>query len=299
MLNLEKFYISPQVVRLIGDIDEFKGSWNALEEHTTALQLLGDVATFGRNFREILEPWQNKPIDEALIKKLHAIVVGAKSESDYKDSSMALVIQKDEKIFGALDVADAEEAPEITAKLIEWAAKGLEDQKFHPLIIIALFTVIFLQTSPFETGNQRLARLLIILLMFRCGYAYAPYSLLDHLLEERMRDYFEVLQYTQQNLEAGTPDWEPWLLFFFMLLKDQVGELKIRIEKKADALADLPQLSVKILKLFDKSERLSMKEIERLTRGKRSTIKLRLNELVENGYLIRHGKARATWYARI
>lgn len=299
MLNLEKFRLSPQAVALIGEVDEFKGTWNALEEHTTALQLLGDVAHFGRNFREILEPWQTKPIDETLIKKLHAIVMGAKSESDYKEKALALVIQKDETIYGALDVAGPDEAPAITAKLIEWVAKALDEQKAHPLIVIALFTVIFLQTSPFETGNQRLGRLLIILLMFRCGYAYAPYSLLDPLLEARMRDYFEVLNYTQQNVEAGTPDWEPWLLFFLMLLKDQAGILKDRLKTKGDALGEMPQLSVKVLKLFENHERLSMKEIERLSRGKRSTLKLRLNELVKGGYLIRHGKARATWYARI
>jgi DNA-binding IclR family transcriptional regulator len=44
---------------------------------------------------------------------------------------------------------------------------------------------------------------------------------------------------------------------------------------------------------------MSMKEIERLTRGKRSTLKLRLKELVEQGYLMRHGQARSTWYSRI
>jgi len=299
MLNLEKFKISPQAVALIGEIDEFKGTWNALEHHTTALQLLGDVATFGRNFREILEPWQTKPIDESLIKKLHAIVVGAKSESDYKDKAMALVIQKDDTIFGALEVAGENEAPEITAKLVEWVAKSLEEEQFHPVIIIALFTVIFLQTSPFATGNQRLVRLLIILLMFRCGYSYAPYSLLDPLLDSRMRDYFDVLLYTQNSLAEGTPDWEPWLLFFLMMLKDQSAVLKERLNQKGDALGTMPQLSIKIIKLFDTHERISMKDIERLTRGKRSTLKLRLNELVNGGYLIRHGKARATWYARI
>ncbi len=299
MLNLEKFKISPQAVALIGEIDEFKGTWNALEEHTTALQLLGDVATFGRNFREILEPWQSKPIDETLIKKLHAIVVGTKSESDYKDRAIALVIQKDETIFGALEVAGEKEAPQITAKLVEWVAQALDEDKAHPIIIIALFTVIFLQTAPFATGNQRLVRLLIILLMFRCGYAYAPYSLLDSLLEERMRDYFDVLRFTQESLEQGTPDWEPWLLFFLMLLKDQAGILKERLNTKGDALGEMPQLSIKIIKLFETHDRISMKEIERLTRGKRSTLKLRLNELVAGGYLIRHGKARATWYARI
>jgi Fic family protein len=299
MLNLEKIFIAPHIVQLIGEVDEFKGAWTALEEHTTALQLLGDVATFGRNFREILEPWQSKPIDEELIKKLHAIVMGVKQESNYKNAQMPLVIQRGEQIFGTLDVADASEAPEITAKLIDWAGEALERKRFHPLIVIALFTVIFLQTAPFEKGNQRLVRLLITLLMFRCGYAYAPYSLLDQLLEDRISDYYDVLQYTQSRLQDGDPDWEPWILFFLMLLMDKTGVLKARLSTKAEDLGEMPQLSLKVLKLFETHDRMSMKEIERLTRGKRSTLKLRLKELVEQGYLMRHGQARSTWYSRI
>ena len=89
------------------------------------------------------------------------------------------------------------------------------------------------------------------------------------------------------------------LAFFFSILKAQKDKLEKRVEKGSSEIVNMPALSTKILKQFEKHDRLSMKEIERLTRGKRSTLKLRLGELVEGGYLIRHGQARATWYSRV
>ncbi len=135
--------------------------------------------------------------------------------------------------------------------------------------------------------------------MFKAGYSYAPYSTLDELMQERADDYYKALKHTQTTLAKGTIDWDVWLEFFFELLKAQKDKLQERVEKGSADIVNMPALSTKVLKLFDKHDRLSMKEIERLTRGKRSTLKLRLGELVEGGYLVRHGRARATWYARV
>ena len=184
-------------------------------------------------------------------------------------------------------------------RLMSWTEDAFEKQEFHPLFIIAIFTAVYLQFCPFEKGNQKLARMLVILLMFKAGYSYAPYSTLDALLQERADDYCKALKHTQKTLATGKVDWDVWLEFFFELLKAQKDKLQERVEKGSSEIVNMPGLSTKILKLFDKHDRLGMKEIERLTRGKRSTLKLRLGELVDGGYLIRHGQARATWYSRV
>jgi DeoR/GlpR family transcriptional regulator of sugar metabolism len=57
------------------------------------------------------------------------------------------------------------------------------------------------------------------------------------------------------------------------------------------------KFSARILALFQQHQRLQMKEIITLTNGRRATIKLRLNELSEAGYLKRYGAGRSTWYA--
>ncbi|MGH1404326.1 MAG: Fic family protein [Alphaproteobacteria bacterium] len=299
MLGLQNVIISQKMMKLVGEIDEFKGAWGAMENHTTSLQLLGDVSSFGRNFKEIASSWQDQPLDVDLLCRLHAAFTGAKQVSIFKESSISLQVMKGDSLVGALDVASPAEVRSLMPRLMSWTEKALDEKEFHPLFVIAIFTAVYLQFCPFDKGNQKLARLLVILLMFKAGYSYAPYSTLDDLLQDNAEDYYKALAHTQKTLATGKIDWDVWLEFFFEILKQQKDKLQSRIEKGSSEIANMPGLSTKVLKLFDKHDRLSMKEIERYTRGKRSTLKLRLGELVEGGYLVRHGKARATWYSRV
>lgn len=299
MLGLQNLRISPKLLKLACEVDEFKGVWTAMENHTTSLQLLSDVSSFGRNFKDIAKSWQGKPLNEELLCRLHALFTGAKQMSLYREGPTTLSIKSDHGIIGVLDAAGPEEIRALMPRLMDWVEEAFEKQEEHPLIVIGVFTAVFLQLAPFEQSNQKLARLLVILLLFKAGYSYAPYSTLDSILNEQGEDYYKVLKHTQDTLAEGQIDWESWMEFFFCLLVEQKNKLQKRIEKRGGEIVNMPALSTKILKLFEKHDRLSMKEIERLTRGKRSTLKLRLGELVEGGYLIRHGQARATWYSKV
>ncbi len=299
MLGLQHVKITSEMLKLVSEVDEFKGAWRAMENHTTSLQLLGDVSSFGRNFKEIANSWHDQPLDVDLLCRLHAAFTGAKQVSLYKEKSVPLDILKDDEIIGSLNVASPAEVRSLMPRLMSWTEKAFEEKEFHPLFIIAIFTAVYLQFCPFEKGNQKLARMLIILLMFKAGYSYAPYATLDDILNEHADEYYKALEHTQKTLAAGKVDWDIWLEFFFKILKAQKDKLQERIEKGSAEIINMPILSTKILKLFDKHDRLNMKEIERLTRGKRSTLKLRLGELVEGGYIVRHGKARATWYSKV
>jgi len=287
------------MLQLVCEVDEFKGALSAMENHTTSLQLLGEVSSFGRNFKEIARSWQDQPLDVDLLCKLHAVFTGARQVSIFKEKGAPLQIKKGEDVLGLLNTASPAEVRALMPRLMEWTAGAFEKKEFHPLFVIAIFTAVFLQFCPFEKGNQKLARILIILLMFKEGYSYAPYSTLDALLQEQAEDYYKALKHTQTTLAQGKIDWDVWLEFFFGVLKAQKDKLKERVERGSAEIVNMPALSTKILKLFDKHDRLSMKEIERLTRGKRSTLKLRLAELVDGGYLVRHGQARATWYSKV
>lgn len=298
MLNVKSIVITPDLLDLLSELDEFKGRWNALQNHTTALNLLSDVASFGKNFTALFEPLKHADLDADILFKLMPIITKA-PQTGFKQSHMPLVIQKGEELIGTLDTAAPEEVEAFITPLMSWIDDALDNRRPHPLIAIALFTVIFLQISPFEKGNQRLSRLLITLLMFRAGYAYAPYVSLEEILFADAHHYFETLKAVQDGIENGKPDWGPWLVFFLGRLKAQKDVLSARMKKSEKDLSGLPRLSAKIMALFKDHKELQMKEIERLTRGRRSTLKLRLGELVDQGYLKRHGKARSTWYSKV
>lgn len=296
MLNVKNLNIAPALLQDLCEIDEFKGSWRALEQHTTALNLLGDVAHFGQNVQGLLGPLKNKTIDVQIVQALHqAFAKGSKP--GFRDTDFPLIIQQGEEIMGTLDTAAPEDIDILMPKLLDWLNGALAKKMHHPIVIIGMFAAVFLQISPFEKGNQKVLRVLILLFMMKEGYVYAPYAPLDDILNARAHSYFEVLQKTQESVEAGRPEWAEWLMFFTDVLKVQKNKLQVKIETEEKDLGSLPTLSAQIMNLFTQHQRLQMKEIIKLTNGRRSTIKLRLQELVDDGYLVRHGQARSTWYA--
>ena len=300
MLGIHAINITPSLVSKLCTVDEFKGLWTGLENHTTGLQLLADVAEYGANLSRVLGPLRDHPITPQMIKTLHASLTGSKDgPTDFKSVMEPLVFEKDETPVGFLDTAAPEEVGPLMNKLCEWVNESLEREDFHPLLTLSAFTAVFLQIAPFETGNMRAARFLAILVMLKAGYSYAPYVPLDKIMEEKSGEVYRALKNNQDSLNAGRPSWAEWLECFLDILIVQKQTLHKRLYAEEKSFKNLPTLSAKILKLFENHKRLQMKEIIKLTNGRRSTIKLRLGELVDGGYLKRHGQARSTWYALV
>ena len=69
-------------------------------------------------------------------------------------------------------------------ELVAWVKQERETARLHPLLIIALFIVVFLEIHPFQDGNGRLSRVLTTLLLLQAGYAYVPYSSLESVIEQ-------------------------------------------------------------------------------------------------------------------
>lgn len=191
------------------------------------------------------------------------------------------------------------DTPREMEALVAWARKAFDEESHHPLLLIALFIVTFLAIHPFQDGNGRLSRILTTLLLLRAGYAYTPYASLERIVEENKDLYYKALRRTQTTLAHDQPDWTPWLGFFLRCLKRQKDDLAGRLDRERIVQRreeQLPELSARVLALFETRERLTAAEIETLTGANRNTLKVRLRELVAAGNLRQHGKARATWY---
>ena len=116
-----------------------------------------------------------------------------------------------------------------------------------PLLIIAICIVVFLEIHPFQDGNGRLSRVLTTLLLLQAGYAYAPYSSLESVVEQSKEAYYLALRQTQATIRTETPDWQPWLVFFLRSLTEQVARLEKKVEREKIVMAALPELSLQIV----------------------------------------------------
>ena len=293
MLGTKNIQITPVLIQQLCDIDEFKGYWRAMDKHTTGLNLLNDFAKYGTDFTAVLNELKDKPISTKYIRALHG-------NQNYKTEDNQLIItDENEDLVGILDTAPPQQVEPLLEKLVTWANEALEKQTLPPLLIIAIFTGILLQISPFKDGNRKLATIWTQILMLKAGYNYAPYRPLDDIFARNASLWFRALKHNQISLETGKPDWSQWLTASLTILQDHKNTLNQKLNAKTADLTHLPTLSAKIMALFEDHQRLQMKQIMTLTRGRRATIKLRLKELLESGYLKRYGGGRGTWYSLI
>ena len=89
--------------------------------------------------------------------------------------------------------------------LVLWTNAMLEVRELHPLIIVAIFVVVFLAIHPFQDGNGRLSRVLTTLLLLRAGYEYVPYSSLESVIERSKEAYYLALRNTQSTIGYDAP----------------------------------------------------------------------------------------------
>jgi len=184
----------------------------------------------------------------------------------------------------------------LTRELIEWTNDSFQRERHHPLLIIAIFVVVFLQIHPFQDGNGRLSRVLTTLLLIRAGYAYVPYSSLESVIEQSKEAYYLALRRTQKTIRDPKPDWQPWITFFLNALQQQKRRLESKIERERILLGNLPELSVSILNLARERGRVTVADIATDTGVSRNTVKDHLKALTKAGHLERHGEGRGTWY---
>jgi Fic family protein len=184
------------------------------------------------------------------------------------------------------------------AELVEWTSEALARRALHPLLVIAVFVVVFLEIHPFQDGNGRLSRALTTLLLLRTGYTYVSFSSLESVIEQSKESYYLALRRTQGTIRTDKPDWQPWMMFFLRSLQQQKRKLESKVERERKILGELPELSLQIYELVKERGQVKVEEIIRATGAARGTIKDHLGLLTKNGYLVRHGKGKGTWYAR-
>ena len=262
-----------------------------------------EVAGYAEVMDLVFSSWQDITLTENHIKQLHRDLL-VHSEKDawhrgnYKTSSNSVVAfdENGAQIGVVFETATPFDTPKLTTELVTWIQDERSLERLHPLLLIGLWVVIFLEIHPFQDGNGRLSRVLTTLLLLQAGYAYVPYSSLERVIEQNKEAYYLALRQTQGTIRTATPNWQPWLMFFLRALAEQVRRLNKKIELEKLILTPLPELSLQIVKFAREHGRVTMGDALRLTGGNRNTLKQHFRTLVEQGRLNQHGRGRGVWY---
>ena len=345
--NVSSLKITPELLSMIAEIDEFKGAWRAIgriaPERLSGLQRVATIESIGSSTRiegatlsdreveqlisdldikffasrdeqevagyagvmeTIFSSWQEIALTENHIKQLHGELLRYSSKDErhrgnYKTlpNNIEAFASDGESLGVIFETATPFETPRLMGELVAWTGDALERGKLHPLLVIAIFVVVFLEIHPFQDGNGRLSRVLTTLLLRRSGYEYVPYSSLESVIEQNKEGYYLALRQTQATIRSVEPDWHFWAVYFLRALQQQKRRLEAKIERERIIIGDLPELSVRILELARERGRVSVAEVTKATGVSRNTIKDHLKVLTNGGHLTRHGAGRGTWYA--
>jgi len=346
MLNSDTLHITPEILKLIARVDEFKGAWRALgtlaPDRLLALRRVATIESIGSSTRidgnklsdraverllsnlaiqtletrdeqevagcaELMDvvfgSWQDTPFNESHIKQLHQTLLrhiekDARHRGQYKINTnhVAAFDESGVQIGIVFETASPFDTPHLMAELIDWVVREREQAQLHPLLIIAIFVVVFLEIHPFQDGNGRLSRVLTTLLLLQAGYAYVPYSSLESVIELNKEAYYLALRQTQGSIRTDAPNWQPWLVFFLRSLAEQVRRLEKKVEREKIVLAALPELSLQIVEFAREHGRVTIGDIIKLTGASRNTLKVHFRNLVEENYLTQRGSGRGVWY---
>jgi len=262
-----------------------------------------EVAGYAETMELVFSSWADITFTENHIKQLHQNLL-TYSEKDerhrghYKtaSNSVAAFDEHGVQIGIVFQTAKPFDTPRLMAELVSWGQDELASGHLHPLLIIAIWVVVFLEIHPFQDGNGRLSRVLTTLLLLQAGYAYVPYSSLESVLEQSKEAYYLALRQTQGTIRSNTPDWQPWLIFFLRSLSEQVRRLEKKVEREKLVLAALPELSLQIVEFAREHGRVSIGDAIKLTGASRNTLKLHFRSLTKLGHLKQHGRGRGVWY---
>lgn len=262
-----------------------------------------EVAGYAELMDLIFRAWEDIPLNENHVQQLHQILLqysqkDERHRGNYKtnSNSVAAFDENGVQIGIVFETATPFDTPRLMAELLTWVNDAREKAELHPLLIVSIFVVVFLEIHPFQDGNGRLSRVLTTLLLLQAGYAYVPYSSLESVIEGNKEAYYLALRQTQGSIRTDAPNWQPWLLFFLRSLAEQVARLTKKVEREKIVLAALPTLSLQIVEFAREHGRITMAEAIKLTGASRNTLKQHFRDLIKLNHIEQHGSGRGVWY---
>ena len=262
-----------------------------------------EVAGYADLMGLVFTSWQEIPFTENHIRQLHRdLLIHCEKDAWHRGSykttpnSVAAFASDGTQLGIVFETASPYDTPRLMTELVAWVQAELSSGRLHPLLVIAIAVVVFLESHPFQDGNGRLSRVLTTLLLLRAGYAYVPYSSMESIIERDKEAYDLALRRTQGSIRTDAPDWQPWLGFFLGSLLEQTKVLARKMEREQMILAPLPILSLRIVEHVREHGRITLKQAVQLTGANRNTLKVQFRTLVARGHLKQRGEGRGAWY---
>ncbi len=254
------------------------------------------------------------PLTEFTLRSLHNELLrydlrpGIK-KGDYKDQSNS-VIEKNhntgEKRI-VFQTADPGVATQMAMKeLVEWYNKAIREEPW-PLAVSCELVYRFLAIHPFQDGNGRLGRAMLLMSLLHCSHKklaeVAYYLAIDRHIERHKEEYYIILNQCSGGSYQVDPTQykiEYFVKYMIKILQESMDDIDFYADR-VKHYKKLPPSAIGILACFKEKaeEKIKTKELLKKTGLPRRTITNALETLVEKKFIARYGQGAATYYQLI
>ena len=242
-------------------------------------------------------------LSERFIHQLHGLLLkysekDSSQRGQYKKSSNQVVATYPD---GVQKIIFNTTAPHLVKNemesLLDWTNEQLTLKEINSLLVIGTFIYEILSIHPYHDGNGRLSRLLTTLMLVKEKYFFEQYVSFEHIIEDRKKEYYQVLMDCQKNRYTENETIGNWLLFFLdciLSLSQQLDNKLIRIMQNNEYINERQN---QILRFIEKKGKARVKEIfENAGNTALVTIKKDLRQLLNKKLLQKEGVGKATTY---
>lgn len=170
----------------------------------------------------------------------------------------------------------------------------IRSRSFDSLLTSLVFVFDFVSIHPFSDGNGRMSRLLILLLLYKCGFNVGKYISIEKCIEDNKSAYYDALADSSYGWENGSNTYKPFVNYMLGIILMCYRELDDRMK-----LLDKPESSEAAVRRYFERH-LGKKSKQEIAEGcpelSTRTIERVLNQMVEKGLLEKTGAARSTAY---
>lgn len=264
-----------------------------------------EVQGYLETLENVFGSYQKLPLREGAIASLHKELLKYSSKDElhrgkYKQKENIVGVQEADGTISKIvfDTTPAWLTSKEMKELTDWTFDALQDNHFHPLLVIGNFIVEFLKIHPFEDGNGRLSRVLTNLLLLRSGYQFVQYVSHEQIVERRKDEYYLALRKSQETFKKENETIAPWLNFFLSVVKEQATAALVYLqeEKFEDTLS--PK-QIDVWKYLVKAGETSPSDIARTTGVEITTVRKALQQLLKLGKVKRIGRGSGTRYIKV
>lgn len=255
-------------------------------------------------YRDVLktihESYEYIPIHSKYILQLHRDLfkysekgIGGK----YKNTQNSIVEKdKDGNTIERFKPLSPYETPEAIEKICDELNMAFDKKEVESLLLIPIFIHDFLCIHPFSDGNGRMSRLLTTLLLYRQGYVVGKYISLESKIEKNKDAYYKSLETSGLGWHDNKENVIPFVKYILKIILSAYIDFEERVDYVDEKI---PTINLVRRAVDSKLGKFTKSDVMELVPSVgRATIENMLKQLVEEGYVERYGKGRATFYVK-